>query len=96
MRPTPVSVEAEMLVRSLLMLRPAPVQGPLRPARATISSIALYVHALDASRLLYGTAVVNGLVTALPEEILAPLRALHNKQAPHARAVRPVLPLKFL
>jgi hypothetical protein len=76
MVPTYVPIEAELLVRRTLT-----AQGATLPAPVIIGRIELFVHALDARKLIFGTAEINGVVTALPEHLLESLDALHKHLA---------------
>lgn len=66
---TPVSGLVKLLIARMLT-------EPSTNARPVVENIELFRHALEPSNILFGTARVNGQIVALPETILAALRAL--------------------
>jgi len=86
MVPTYVPVEAELLVRQALAAQST--TPALRPYPLTIARIELFVHALDAEKLVFATAEVNGVVTALSEPLLRMLQGIHSQHRA-ARRLRP-------
>lgn len=74
----PVSLQAELLIAQ--MLRKS--AGSALCSQTEVTHIELFCHALEPGNVLFGTAWVNGQMTALGEPILAALRALELTPTP--------------
>lgn len=90
MRAVAVTLEAEALVREIMMIQEGATRGArtsdlLRPS-VTIERIELFAHALYPERIIFGTASINGQALPLPQGLLErlsrPQRGLDNKTRP--------------
>lgn len=84
-----VTVEAEMVVRRSL----AQLRLPQAASPGSIERIELFVHALNPLHVIFGTAEVDGHVTALPDDVIGALSALYAR---NASALKPALRPKYL